>query len=339
MINTETLEQQYGSLVDDILELVKNADTYRIVILVVGRPGSGKSTLSAFLARKLNSLRLPILSKEDTPKYCMKSKKTLTSYLDTINTRELPIQVDKVSEEVSKSINNPDFEPIYYREEGEFEVVGRGLMSTCISVNRDEGVDDESNGHFAQTVPMDGFHLPRSVLQSMSNPVDLFKRRGAPWTFDSGVVVSLVRALVVTSEIVTLTEEAKGKLFLAEHNGMPTITAPDFSHVKKDPSPNAVRIFQDTRVVLLEGNYLMLNDGLWAQIPKLVQQHDCLHAWKVENKDKATVRERVARRHLLSGIVDSLASAKHQFDGNDKLNGDIVDQDTDMDNIEKVVLN
>jgi pantothenate kinase len=45
-----------------------------------------------------------------------------------------------------------------------------------------------------------------------------------------------------------------------------TISAPSFDHAAKDPVENAISISSRSRVVIVEGNYTLLNQSPWSDI-------------------------------------------------------------------------
>lgn len=85
----------------------------------------------------------------------------------------------------------------------------------------------------AAVVPMDGFHLANIELERLR----LTDRKGAPETFDAAGYVALLRRLRSTSELVY---------------------APSFDHVMNEPIAGSIPIEPSTRVVVTEGNYLLL---------------------------------------------------------------------------------
>lgn len=48
------------------------------------------------------------------------------------------------------------------------------------------------------------------------------------------------------------------------------ITAPSFDHATKDPVANGITISSRTQVVIIEGNYTLLDCQPWNEISKLV---------------------------------------------------------------------
>ena len=150
-------------------------------------------------------------------------------------------------------------------------------------------------------VAMDGFHYPRVYLDSLPNAAEAHARRGAHWTFDAAGVVQLVEKLHGTR-----TQQAG------------IITAPGFDHAVKDPVADAVKIAQETEIIILEGNWLLFDRDPWNRIPSLVDD-----TWFVD-VDPGLARQRVAARHIKAGIEESWDAALARVDGNDTLNGEDV---------------
>ncbi|KAL6790322.1 P-loop containing nucleoside triphosphate hydrolase protein [Trichoderma sp. SZMC 28013] len=151
----------------------------------------------------------------------------------------------------------------------------------------------------AAVLPMDGFHLSRATLDTMPNSTEAYARRGAPWTFDAAGVVSLV-------------EELSESRFGAHKK---TIIAPSFDHATKDPVEGGITLGQEIRFVLLEGNYLLLDAEPWKKIRELVDE-----TWFVD-VDPALATDRIAKRHIQSGIELNWNGAMKRARDNDLLNG------------------
>lgn len=157
----------------------------------------------------------------------------------------------------------------------------------------------------ALIVPMDGFHLPRSTLNTLPNRAEAYARRGAAWTFDAQGVLDLVTALHASKSY--------------NHNSPASvILAPSFDHELKDPTQDAIAITSDAEIVILEGNWLLLDEEPWRRISDLVDE-----TWFVD-VDPDLARERIAKRHLRSGIERDWESAARRAESNDLRNGELV---------------
>jgi pantothenate kinase len=95
------------------------------------------------------------------------------------------------------------------------------------------------------------------VLSSFSDPDMAFRRRGAPFTFDAAGFVDLVRKLRETP--VTASDEPEI-----------VFRAPSFDHALKDPVEDAITVSSQTKLVIVEGNYTLLNEDPWSEISGLV---------------------------------------------------------------------
>ncbi|KAF4628360.1 hypothetical protein G7Y89_g9792 [Cudoniella acicularis] len=151
---------------------------------------------------------------------------------------------------------------------------------------------------FAAVLPMDGFHLSRSTLDALPNKAEAYARRGAAWTFDDAGVLKLVHAL------------SKSRFTPSD-----IILAPSFDHALKDPVDGGIRITPDVKFILLEGNYLLLDEEPWNQIKALVDD-----TWFVD-VDPDLARNRIAKRHMKAGIETTWEAAVNRAEGNDLLNG------------------
>lgn len=93
-------------------------------------------------------------------------------------------------------------------------------------------------------VPMDGYHLDNSDLDRLG----LRQRKGAPETFDGEGFVKLVAALRL--------------------NKVP-VEVPVFDRAKDKVVKGESAIMPEHRIILVEGNYLLLNETPWNQLSGL----------------------------------------------------------------------
>lgn len=118
-------------------------------------------------------------------------------------------------------------------------------------------------------VGMDGFHIAHRALTELG----LVEVKGAPETFDAAGYVSLLR-----------------RLRAAE----PLVWAPEFRREIEDAIQSAVPVARDVRLVITEGNYLLL-DGAWRPVRELLDE-----AWYIDVPEELR-RERLAARHEFYG--------------------------------------
>lgn len=149
-------------------------------------------------------------------------------------------------------------------------------------------------------LPQDGYHYYRLQLARFEDPEEAFRRRGAPFTFNAERFVQDV------------TSVAAGK----------HVKVPLFDHSKKDPVENDIDIDDDVQVVLIEGNYVGLEDEPWNQLKNV-----CDELWLASTPPEI-VRERIVKRHLDSGIAATKQEAEERADGLDMQNAIYILQHT-----------
>jgi pantothenate kinase len=96
----------------------------------------------------------------------------------------------------------------------------------------------------APVVPMDGFHLSNATLRARGQ----FDVKGAPGTFAAVDFVGLVTEL--------------------RHAGR-AIECPEFDRTIDEPVAGRIRVSSDDVVVVVEGNYLLLDRPPWSALPDL----------------------------------------------------------------------
>lgn len=145
---------------------------------------------------------------------------------------------------------------------------------------------------WAAHVPMDGFHLADAELRRLGR----LDRKGAPDTFDAAGYAALLRRLREDEDEV--------------------VYAPGFERVLEQPLAGAVPVPRAARLIVTEGNYLLLDDGDWARVrPRLDE------VWFCETDEEERVRRLVAR-HEEFGKAHGEAVA--WAGGTDQRNADLV---------------
>ncbi|KAL1977841.1 hypothetical protein VTN31DRAFT_700 [Thermomyces dupontii] len=163
----------------------------------------------------------------------------------------------------------------------------------------------------AVLVSMDGFHLPRSTLDTLPNREEAYIRRGAPWTFDVKRFISFVHRLRSWADAATTFEEGKREGEI--------ITFPSFDHATKDPVEDGHSFHASTaEILVIEGNYLLLDEDGWRDIAPLVDLKVFVDA------DLQVIRRRLAKRHVEAGIEKTLDDGFRRVDSNDVINGMLV---------------
>ncbi len=128
-------------------------------------------------------------------------------------------------------------------------------------------------------VPMDGFHLADATLDALGRR----DRKGAVDTFDGYGYLALLRRLRAEQET--------------------TVYAPAFERDLEQPLAGSIAVPPGTRVVVTEGNYLLLEEPPWPDVWGAFDE-----VWFV-GLDDATRRERLLDRHVRFGKAPDAARA------------------------------
>lgn len=330
------MESTYTDLANRALKLLESSKDYRILILLIGAPGSGKSTIAQRVVDILNEKHI---------QYNQDSKRNIDGHFHTSVNAKLP-KYDR--------FQTIDFEDEQYTptlqslEDGETTIIrGRGGDDTALKITQNSKASSDDD-HFAQVVPMDGFHLPRRVLRQFKDPVNAIARRGAPFTFDSSLIVHLVENI---NETMSIKAEGIDPLETAVSD-IPDIHIPSFDHAEHDPKQFGTVIRSSSRVLIMEGLYLLLNEPVWERIPKVLSpsiSYDPngvnikadIKANKIDEieipvgknydfwriiTDDDTMLYRVGKRHLNAGIVQTLKEGEERVKLNDLPNGKLVEK-------------
>jgi putative kinase len=155
-------------------------------------------------------------------------------------------------------------------------------------------------GIFA-AVGIDGWHLPNVVLDrktthdEQGNVIPLRRRKGGPESFDVPAIAAAIEQLAGADQ---------------------TIRLPVYDRRLHDPRPDGVVITPQTRIVLVEGNYLLDDTPPWNAVSGQLSPKFLLTC------DPASARQRVIDRHIRGGC--SSTEAERKYEENDALNTAIV---------------
>lgn len=135
----------------------------------------------------------------------------------------------------------------------------------------------EAVGPAAAWVPMDGFHLADAALDRLG----LRDRKGAPETFDGWGYLDLLRRLAAETD----------------H----PVYAPDFERTLEQPIAGAIAVDPGVRLVVTEGNYLLLDAAPWPLVRAALTE-----VWYVEVAE-AVRQDRLVARHVAFGKPEAAA--------------------------------
>lgn len=141
-------------------------------------------------------------------------------------------------------------------------------------------------------VGMDGYHLSQAELERLG----CAERKGAPDTFDAAGYVALLHRL----------REPPGD----------TVYAPEFRRAIEEPIAGAVPVPPHVRLVVTEGNYLLLDTAPWSAIRGLLDE-----VWFLA-PDEQTRRAWLAARHRRYGRTAEQAAERTT--GSDERNARLI---------------
>jgi len=131
----------------------------------------------------------------------------------------------------------------------------------------------------AAICPMDGFHYPNSYLDGhliadeQGRRVALRAFKGSPPSFDAESFVRCLRALKAEA----------------------SVAVPRYDRVLHDPVPGGILIGPTDGIVLVEGNYVLLDEGSWAAVGPLID----FSLFLVQPLD--AVLDAMVKRHVRGG--------------------------------------
>ena len=159
-----------------------------------------------------------------------------------------------------------------------------------------DAVNQQTGLQTAIALSMDGFHLTKAALAQFADPAAALARRGSPWTFDPAGLASKVQQLRKYPDEST--------------------TWPDFQHGVGDPVADAISVNPDTKLIIVEGLYLLHREHGW-NLNGLLDE-----CWYLDTSMDVSM-ERLVKRHMASWGF-SREQALGRLAMNDRLNADIV---------------
>jgi len=150
-------------------------------------------------------------------------------------------------------------------------------------------------------VSIDGWHWPNARLDQMTTTlpdgrrVPLRERKGSPESFDVEGIVAAIRAL----------REAHVPARL-----------PAYDRRLHEPVADAITVAPGTRVVILEGNYVLCRQEPWRRVAERLDMAMFLDV------EEQRARESVILRHVVGGLTREQAEQK--YERNDRLNAEYV---------------
>jgi pantothenate kinase len=135
-------------------------------------------------------------------------------------------------------------------------------------------------GELAAYVPMDGFHMKHNKLEALGTAAD----KGMPHTFEGAAFADfLVRLKTATSPV----------------------SGPGYSRKIEDVVEDAFTIPATTKLLVVEGNYLLLATAPWWRVKPLLDRAIYLEI------PLETVRARLMKRHAEEGLFGEERNRAH----------------------------
>lgn len=139
------------------------------------------------------------------------------------------------------------------------------------------------NPQSATLAPMDGFHLSNAVLKERG----LIERKGAPETFDVAGYLQLLAACREAASV---------------------LQCPHYDRTAHEPVCDGDPLYvvdRETRIVITEGNYLLLNEPAWSELAQILTI-----TWWLDTPVE-TARRWIMARHAAVGR--SAAEAEERY--------------------------
>jgi pantothenate kinase len=146
----------------------------------------------------------------------------------------------------------------------------------------------------AQLVPMDGFHLPNAVLDERG----LRPLKGIPETFDGEGFVKLMKDLRAVPAA--------------------RVGVPGFDRSLDEPTRDAIIVEPHHNVLVVEGNYLLVQEHPWSEVRTLLDE-----AWFLD-VEIDTIIPRLMERHVLGGR--SPEAAREKMESTDLRNARLIEK-------------
>ena len=148
--------------------------------------------------------------------------------------------------------------------------------------------DLSAKGYNSSILQMDGFHYDDLILKEKK----LLSKKGAPETFDVMGLINFVSRLHKEDEVVI----------------------PIFDRSLELSRSSAVIISKNTKVIIVEGNYVLLNSYPWSELHKFfnttvmincekkILEKRLIERWRNFNLPKEEIDEKVYKNDLPNGV-------------------------------------
>ena len=185
-------------------------------------------------------------------------------------------KINKLATELLKTLSDSPDQSRYFLGITGCPAAGKSVLAKKLTDEINLRIRDD----LAAVVPMDGFHLPNCILKKCG----LAKIKGAPETFDADSFVELINRL----------HEFPDR----------NIMCPAYDRKTHNPVENSITIKPCNRLIIVEGNYLLLNTHPWNTIRTKMDE-----VWYIDTPLE-TIKERLLYRHMSGGVDKDEAERK-----------------------------
>jgi pantothenate kinase len=196
--------------------------------------------------------------------------------------------INKLATELLDNLSNSSDKGRYFLGITGCPAAGKSMLAK----NLTDEINFRTGDDLAAVVPMDGFHLPNNALKERG----LTKVKGMPETFDADSFVELINQL----------HEFPDR----------SIMCPAYDRKIHDPVKNSITIQPGNRLIIVEGNYLLLNRSPWNIIRTKMNE-----VWYIDTPLN-TVKERLFDRHIAGG--SSRKEAERKVESVDLPNAELI---------------
>ncbi|PWZ33895.1 putative uridine kinase C227.14 [Zea mays] len=144
----------------------------------------------------------------------------------------------------------------------------------------------------AAMLPMDGFHLYRAQLDAMEVNTNI-------------IVIDFSTLDIQSITVSEMSTYTKNRVY-----------APSFDHGVGDPVENDIFVKPQHKIVIVEGNYLLLEEDVWTEIRDLFDEK-----WFIDI-DIDISMQRVLKRHIATGKEPDVAAWRISY--NDRPNAELI---------------
>lgn len=163
---------------------------------------------------------------------------------------------------------------------------------STLSIDLRDAVNERAGDRISEIAPMDGFHLTNAQLAASNS----LARKGEPDTFDAVAYRTRLKRLRSDDRL--------------------DVPWPAYDRRLHDPVPAGFVFTPDIRIVITEGNYLLLDTGAWSSMSECFDD-----SWFLDT-DLDLVESRLIDRHRLGGKTDE--QARHKTRTSDMPNSRLV---------------